>query len=51
MDLEWPPEQSLLVVGLSAYDAREIGRRHGQIAIVVGEAGGEARLLRCDVDS
>lgn len=51
MDVEWAPEQSHLVIGLSADEARAIGRRHGQIAIVVGEMGRRARLLRCDIDA
>jgi N-formylglutamate deformylase len=49
-DSAWAPEQSLLVLGLSADEALAIGRRYGQIAIVVGETGREAKLLRCDID-
>ena len=47
-DSSWSPEQSLLVFGLSAQEAIAIGRRYGQNAIVVGESGCKATLLRCD---
>jgi len=43
----WPPERSLLVLGISAQEAVAIGRRYGQIAIVVGETAREATLLGC----
>jgi len=49
VDSDWTPEQSLLVAGISAPNAVLLGRRYGQIAIVVGETGGEAKLLRCDL--
>ena len=44
---DWTPEQSLLVAGISEPDAVRLGRRYGQTAIVVGEIGGKARLLKC----
>lgn len=47
----WEAERSLLVFGLSAHEALAIGRRYGQIAIVVGETGLEARLLKCGTDA
>lgn len=46
-DLSWAPERSLLVFGIPADDAIAIGCRYGQNAIVIGEAGGAARLVRC----
>ena len=36
-DPSWAPEQSLLVLGISREAATELGRRHGQNAIVFGE--------------
>ncbi|MHA4899884.1 DUF3293 domain-containing protein [Enterococcus faecium] len=41
----WPPEASLLVLGVPAAEAEELGRRFGQVAVVVGERGGAGRLL------
>jgi hypothetical protein len=43
----WPPEASLLVLGLSVDHARALGRQFGQLAIVVGRARESARLLAC----
>jgi hypothetical protein len=44
----WPVEESLLVVGLAHEEARSLGRRFGQVAVVVGDFGGPALLLSCD---
>jgi hypothetical protein len=44
-DGRWPPERSLLVLGIGRSDAVQLGRRFGQIAIVYGELGGQAELL------
>jgi hypothetical protein len=41
----WPPEQSLLVLGVTAEGGGELARRFEQVAVVVGERGGVARLL------
>jgi hypothetical protein len=41
----WPPEPSLLILGISEAEASALGRRFGQLAIVVGERGEAARLL------
>ncbi len=46
-DGAWPPEPSLLVLGPSRDEARAIGRRFGQLAVVCGERGGPAELLWC----
>jgi hypothetical protein len=46
-DSGWSPEESILLFGISAVDASRLGRSFGQNAIVVGNRGGEARLLRC----
>lgn len=43
----WPPEASLLVLGLPLDQARALGRQFGQLAIVVGQAREAARLLAC----
>ena len=47
---DWPPEPSLLVVGVTESDALKLGDRFGQAAIVVGERGQQARLLARDCD-
>ncbi|GEM_PF-258265 len=47
---DWPPEPSLLVVGMPESQALELGSRYGQAAVVVGELGQPARLLVCDPD-
>jgi hypothetical protein len=41
----WPAEASLLVLGISEPDAAQLGRRFGQLAILVGRQGEPARLL------
>ena len=40
-------ETALLVVGLDADAAAELGRRFEQHAVVAGECGGPARLVAC----
>ena len=44
----WPPEPSLLILGISAEDARALGRQFGQLAIVVGRLDQPARLVACE---
>jgi hypothetical protein len=46
-DPQWPPEASLLIVGICEQDALALGRRFDQKAIVVGCAGRAARLVWC----
>jgi hypothetical protein len=41
----WPAEPSLLILGITEAAAAALGRRFGQLAIVVGEHGRPARLL------
>ncbi len=43
----WEPEESFLVLGISSEDAMRLGKRFGQLAIVVGEISGEAQLVEC----
>jgi len=43
----WKPELSVLILGISAVDARRLGARFGQVAIVAGTQGRAARLLLC----
>lgn len=47
----WQPEESFLVLGVGCKQAMELGRRHGQNAVVWGELGGASVLLDCRVDS
>jgi len=42
---DWPPEPSLLGLGVSEAVAADLGRRYGQAAVVVGTRGAPARLL------
>jgi hypothetical protein len=43
----WPPEQSVLVLGIEYAAAVQLGRQFGQRAIVFGMLGCEATLVRC----
>lgn len=46
-DSRWPPEPSLLVLGIRRNDAVRLGRQFGQLALVYGELGQEAELIVC----
>jgi hypothetical protein len=46
-DAQWRPEPSLLVFGIDEAAARLVGVTSGQIAVVVGVAGGVARVVEC----
>jgi hypothetical protein len=46
-DGRWPPEPSLLVLGIARDDAIRLGGRYGQVAIVCGEMGRAAELVLC----
>jgi hypothetical protein len=46
-DNRWPPEPSLLVLGIPRAEAVALGQRFGQRAIVYGETGGSPELLWC----
>jgi len=46
-DPEWPPEESLLILGINREDAIEIGRKYGQNAVVCGHLGQPAELVDC----
>ncbi|HVC00875.1 MAG TPA: DUF3293 domain-containing protein [Steroidobacteraceae bacterium] len=41
----WPPEHSLLVLGLSLEETCELGRRFGQAAVVAVDAAATPRLV------
>lgn len=41
----WPPEQSVLIVGIGKEEAVKLARRHGQAALVYGERGQPAQLV------
>jgi hypothetical protein len=45
---DWPPEPSVLVVGIDELAAVALGRQFGQAAIVVGRVGESPRLVWCD---
>jgi hypothetical protein len=47
-DRTWPPERSVLVLGIEREAAVQLGRRFGQRAIVCGQVGGLATLALCD---
>jgi hypothetical protein len=42
---QWHAEPSVLVAGIGRREARAMGRRFGQLAILVGHAGLPARLV------
>jgi uncharacterized membrane protein YgaE (UPF0421/DUF939 family) len=44
-DGSWPPEPSLLVLGVAREAAVALARKYGQLAILYGEAGQPAQLL------
>lgn len=44
-DPSWPPEQSLLILDISRGKAISLGRRFGQLAIVVGRRGQASALV------
>ena len=44
---EWPPERSVLIIGIAPEEATQLARRFAQEAIVVGARGQVARLLFC----
>ena len=46
-DESWPPEDSLLVVGMTESAALQCARQFEQHAIVCGDRGGPARLSFC----
>lgn len=49
-DGAWPDEPGCLVLGMDSGDARVLGRAFGQNAVVVIDAGGNARLEWCRDD-
>ena len=46
-DGAWPPERSILVLGMEREAAVQLGRRFDQRAIVCGEVGSVAALVLC----
>jgi len=44
----WPPEPSLLVLGLPRAEAISLARRYGQEALVTGRCGTPAELVFCE---
>jgi hypothetical protein len=50
-DGRWPPEPSLLILGITREAAGKLGSEFGQLAVVYGEKGQEAELLVCTEDS
>ena len=48
IDTEWPPEKSVLIMGISKEKAIQLGNKYQQNAIVIGTLGGEATLELLD---
>ena len=46
-DPKWTPEESVLILGIGRREAIRLGRRFGQLAIVVGKLEGPASLVSC----
>lgn len=45
---DWPPEPSLLVLGIGRREALALARRHGQEALVTGRCREAAELVFCE---
>jgi hypothetical protein len=45
---DWPPEPSLLVLGLARHEALALARHHRQEALVTGRCGAAAELVFCE---
>lgn len=50
-DSSWPPEPSLLILGMNEAEASQLARRYGQLAIVAGRIGEIARLVWLSTDT
>ena len=46
-NLDWAPERSVLVLGISKDDAVILGKRFDQNAVVIGQRGSKAKLVYC----
>jgi hypothetical protein len=46
---DWPAEPALFLLGMSRAEARRLGRRFRQNAVVVGELGRVAQLVWCQL--
>jgi len=44
---DWPAEESLFVIGIGEDDAKEMGWKFGQLAIVFVESGKPALVVEC----
>lgn len=44
---DWPPEESLLILGISLEEARELGCQYDQFAFLFGDEAGCVRLWAC----
>lgn len=47
VEKDWPPERSVLALGLDKEASIELGRKFEQLAIVVGVLGGRSKLEWC----
>jgi Protein of unknown function (DUF3293) len=47
-DGTWPPEDSILIIGIDRPDAKAVGKLFGQIAVVFAGRGKPVELLLCD---
>ena len=47
-DGNWPPEKSLLVLGIDETTAQQLGKEFGQNAVVIGRLGRPAELATLD---
>jgi Protein of unknown function (DUF3293) len=44
----WPPEDSILIVGIDRAEAKAFGKLFGQVAVVFAERGQPVELMLCD---
>lgn len=47
-DRNWPPEDSILIIGMGRGDTIEIGKLFGQLCVVYVEHGSAAELVFCE---
>jgi len=48
IDTEWPPEKSVLIIGIAKEEAIQLGNKYRQNAIVIGTKEGKATLELLD---
>ena len=50
VDPSWLPEESFLARGIVPVEAATLGRKHGQVAVLIGQRGKLAYLIDCSTE-